>query len=331
MTLILTILAMKYTREVCKKIADAFVAIRNSSGTDNATSTFAVEYIVLAASHGNHLANGFLAAMYFDGFGVPKKNEERAQELMNDQSLGIIPMLQAACLAGEEHESVPYTQYVFALYLMEGCGIDKDFESTVRYLTIAADAKYPPAMNALASRMQMGDFGLQVDQRRALLLLEAAAEMDYVPSLKLLAKCFVDGVGTEQNSAAFVKTLKHLIRLNDYQSFGILGDLYRLGDHGVARDRVEAVRWYQLGADRGDKDCQRLLSRCYKHSTGVSESSSLANTWLEKAAKQEDEASMLLLAEQLINDGEEINAHRERILSLLNHPAVVASAEHMKS
>jgi len=38
---------------------------------------------------------------------------------------------------------------------------------------------------------------------------------------------------------------------------------------GVAKNEAEAVRWYQLAADRGDPDAQYYLGLCYEEGRGI--------------------------------------------------------------
>jgi serine/threonine protein kinase len=66
-----------------------------------------------------------------------------------------------------------------------------------------------------------------------------------------------------------------------------LGKCYKNGV-GVAKDEVEAVKWFNNAAEAKDMEAMRLLGDCYRAGTGVSRSSEKAIEWYEKAAGDND-------------------------------------------
>ncbi len=64
-----------------------------------------------------------------------------------------------------------------------------------------------------------------------------------------------------------------------------LGRMYETGD-GVARDGVEAVRWYRKAAERGSADAQTNLGAMYAKGDGVAKNDGEAEKWYRLAAKQ---------------------------------------------
>lgn len=79
------------------------------------------------------------------------------------------------------------------------------------------------------------------------------------------------------------KSTNGYLFLNDFDACGYLGDIYRLGKHGV---RVKGVRYYRQGAEHDDKDCQRFLGYCYLTGTGVTQSLPEANIWFRKLSSK---------------------------------------------
>jgi hypothetical protein len=59
--------------------------------------------------------------------------------------------------------------------------------------------------------------------------------------------------------------------------------MHATGD-GVARDAVEAVRWYRLAAERGNADAQNDLAVMYDAGEGVAEDDAEAVRWYRRAA-----------------------------------------------
>jgi TPR repeat protein len=64
----------------------------------------------------------------------------------------------------------------------------------------------------------------------------------------------------------------------------------------VAKDEVEAVRWYRKAADQGDAGAQSNLGFCYANGTGVAKDEVEAVRWYRKAADQGDAGAQSNLA-----------------------------------
>jgi TPR repeat protein len=61
-----------------------------------------------------------------------------------------------------------------------------------------------------------------------------------------------------------------------------LGFAYERGK-GVARDPVEAVRWYQKAAEAGNVYAMNNLGLAYRNGVGVAKNEEEAERWLAKA------------------------------------------------
>ena len=55
---------------------------------------------------------------------------------------------------------------------------------------------------------------------------------------------------------------------------------------GVAKDEVEAVKWYRKAAEQNDADAQNNLGVCYANGQGVAKDEVEAVKWYRKAAEQ---------------------------------------------
>ncbi|MDP2357384.1 MAG: SEL1-like repeat protein [Beijerinckiaceae bacterium] len=72
---------------------------------------------------------------------------------------------------------------------------------------------------------------------------------------------------------------------NDAPAMTLLGELYRDGV-SVRRNLAEAMHWYKLAADRGDRQAQFALGIAHLNGAGAAKDRKVAQDWLEKAAAQ---------------------------------------------
>jgi uncharacterized protein len=91
----------------------------------------------------------------------------------------------------------------------------------------------------------------------------------------------------------------------DYQAE--LGVRYMDGE-GVAKDQVEAVKWYRKAAEQGDTGGQAFLAICYYYGDGVPKDYAEAVKWDRKAAEQNSSPSQYRLGVALwAGDGVEMD------------------------
>ena len=64
-----------------------------------------------------------------------------------------------------------------------------------------------------------------------------------------------------------------------------LGRMYDNGE-GVAKDAVEAAKWYRKSAEQGNADAQNNLAYCYTKGAGVEKDFSEAARWFRRSAEQ---------------------------------------------
>ena len=70
------------------------------------------------------------------------------------------------------------------------------------------------------------------------------------------------------------------------QSQSALGRAFGEGTFGVAKDEVEAVKWYRKAAEQNYADAQAYLGACYLYGQGVVKDEAEAVKWFRKAAEQ---------------------------------------------
>jgi hypothetical protein len=67
--------------------------------------------------------------------------------------------------------------------------------------------------------------------------------------------------------------------------------VYWVGAPGIAKDRAEAVRHYQIAAQAGNVDAERMLSEAYGTGDGIAHDDAQQLAWARKAAEHGDAAS----------------------------------------
>ncbi|MBD62120.1 hypothetical protein CL645_04625 [bacterium] len=118
-------------------------------------------------------------------------------------------------------------------------------------------------------------------------ILYHAASLGHVKSQRRLARCFLNGSGTEENQAEaawwfFVSGL-----LGDRDSRFMLGRMFELGQ-GVNPDSDESVYWYELAAENGDIDAQFLLAKILFNKGFIEDS----ERWFKSARRAGDKEAV---------------------------------------
>lgn len=134
-----------------------------------------------AVKSGLELAIAFVVLLKTE----PREHEELIEVNIDKNSL--IPWLHHACLAGESHESFPYSHYALA-QVMFAHRSDLNGASTLFMMEcfrIAATANYPPAMHNSALLFK------DTDHSVAIRFYKIAAGFDYLPSLKAFRQIYM--------------------------------------------------------------------------------------------------------------------------------------------
>jgi hypothetical protein len=87
--------------------------------------------------------------------------------------------------------------------------------------------------------------------------------------------------------ATFLHTLRPLANAHNSEAEFLLGVVYDNG-YGVAKDYMEAARWYRKAAVQGHVQAQFNLATLYDLGQGVPQDSSEAAKWYKAAAEQGD-------------------------------------------
>ena len=228
--------------------------------------TKAIEYYTLAANQGLPEAVEALDRIGKTQHEEPALNEIQIQRIANEARRLFVQerydeaIDQARTGASYNH---PEAMHVLGCCLLHGLGTEVDIEGAEKWLSMAADAGFHPAMLEL---------GLAYAQGHTLRKDLAAA-----------ANRFEAAVNAGSTSAYF-----HL------------GQCYEYGE-GMSRDISNAIDLYRKGAEAGDAAAQFALGQCYMTGTGVEEDYEAASRLFKASADQgyENAREGLALLDQL--------------------------------
>ena len=132
--------------------------------------------------------------------------------------------------------------------------------------------------------------------------VKAKAEAGDAQSQAELGLRYEQGKGVAKDQVEAVKWFRKAAEQNDAMAQYNLGFCYTSGE-GVAKDHAEAAKWYRKAAEQNLALGQYNLAVCYAHGEGVAEDWAEAYKWLLLAARQGHEAPkehMTLLESKLL-------------------------------
>lgn len=176
-----------------------------------------------------------------------------------------------------------------------GYGTARDDAKAAQWFKRAAELGNPDGAYHYGY-MRMYGHGVAADPSDAVSWYKRAAEAGSARGELSYASALIAGNGIARNEALAVPMMKSLVARNMQLSSdpdireaqalmaGLLGDFYRSGT-GVDKDINEAVRWYSLAAERGDRFAARDLAKMYYQGDGVGKDIKQFLAWTAKAAE----------------------------------------------
>eukprot|EP00727_Mastigamoeba_balamuthi_P009997 m51a1_g562 hypothetical protein (530) ;mRNA; r:497655-499961 len=124
----------------------------------------------------------------------------------------------------------------------------------------AAEVGYGPAQYQVAVMLVNG-IGTRQDCEAAVLWYTKAAEQGVVDALYALGLLFLEGKYVERDIATSAVYFDEASQVGHVESMYQTGALYERGapEAGIERDDVEALRWYEMAASRGNAAAQCAL------------------------------------------------------------------------
>lgn len=154
----------------------------------------------------------------------------------------------------------------------------------VKWYRLSAEQGYCAAQYELGQRCYYG-LGTKKSCREAVKWYRLSAEQGYCDAQYMLGFWFDHGVVKDKQEA--IKWYRRAAAEHGHsKSQCMLGSNFRWGD---SRDYVEAAGWLRLSADQGNDYAQLMLAECYQHGHGVPKSLEQTVKWYQLAADQGNE------------------------------------------
>jgi TPR repeat protein len=185
---------------------------------------------------------------------------------------------KAALLLFQQAAEKGYIRATFQLgdMALNGLGMAKDLVQANAWFKQAADQGDPMALLAYGRNLVKG-IGLKADPKQGIAILKRASELGNSEALDELGSLYLYGGAIKASpkravgffDASVTRSVKTRVRQKTVyiKAATDIGALYFKGD-GVQKDLRQAIKWYELGAERGNQDGSADLSWIYAHGPG---------------------------------------------------------------
>lgn len=105
-------------------------------------------------------------------------------------------------------------------------------------------------------------FGLNLDRSpsTAFQLYQLAAGQQHIPAYLKLHTCYKEGFGTQQSYPNDIEMLDKAIASGDAEALFLIGDAYREGACGMAKDEAKARQYLQRAVDQNHSGAVSALA-----------------------------------------------------------------------
>lgn len=222
----------------------------------------------------------------------------------------VLTLLRPQADAGD-----PHAQTRLGLLYLRGWGVPRDVEKARALYQSAAEKGWPRAMYALGRLYQRGE-GAPIDDAKALYWLGLAAEAgderaaaaagDQAMQMKVYPKAarwlrmaadqgdtksmfelglmHANGVGVPKDEPAGLALIRRSAEGGYAFAQATVGEMYTLGEGGVAPNNAEAFTWYSRSAAQADRDGLTGLAEAYALGRGTPVDLTKAAPLYERAA-----------------------------------------------
>lgn len=228
----------------------------------------ALKWYRRAADQGDSASQNMIAACLYD---VAVQEGEGFEEVA-----------RWAMLAAEQGECV--SMRILGFMHAEGFGTAASAEEAVRWMTAAAENGDTQALIWMGAAYANGDFGLEIDLKKANRYFRMAAELGDLEAHLEMALIYLSGAGVARNYATAARWLKPVVEDGNPYAIYLLSTLYRDGT-GVRQDKSEYLRLIEEAGQAGLAAAQLELGSYLLDSGKVEE----ARYWLELARDQGSE------------------------------------------
>jgi len=137
-------------------------------------------------------------------------------------------------------------QYRLSQVYLSGNGVARDLELGLKWLSLAAERHYPPALIDLAD-LKLDPRNVMYQPDEAVALLRDAAGQGIVQAQRQLGQLYREGKAVSQDFTESLHFYRMAAQRGDLESQYGLGELYRYG-YGVEQSNIKALMWMSLAA-----------------------------------------------------------------------------------
>ena len=281
---------IKKIKEADRKVVDE---IFESAKKGDSTRLGEIEGL---ARQGNADAQGNLARMYLNGWGVKKDYAEAwkwaqkaaAQGNSDGQNVLGVALNNGFGVAKDGMEAVKWfrkaaalgnanAQNNLGLAYFKGQGVAKDEAESVKWFRKAAEQGNANAQAQLGMMYSNGK-GVAKDEAEAVRWFRKSAEQGNADAQVNLGVAYIRGQGVAEDE------MKAAEWFREAAAQGNAVAQFNLGI--VAKDEAEAVKWFRKAAEQGNADAQTNLGIAYFKGEGVAKDEAEAVKWFRKATEQ---------------------------------------------
>ncbi|WP_454758742.1 tetratricopeptide repeat protein [Caulobacter segnis] len=211
---------------------------------------------------GEPRAEGRMALMYYQGWGVPRDLDKARTLYLSSAEKGW-----------------PRAMYALGRLYQRGDGVAVDKAKALYWLGLAAEAGDRPA--ALAAGDQAFDMKVYGKAAR---WLRMAADQGDAKAMFALGLLYADGLGVPKDRPAGFALIRRSAEGGYAFAQAAVGEMYVLGEGGVAPNPAEALAWYSRSAAQGERDGLTGLAEAYALGRGTPVDLAKAAGLYERAA-----------------------------------------------
>lgn len=228
----------------------------------------AIHLYMKASDNGNAEASYRLGTRFFNEDGV-EKNLETA-----------FNFFYKAAIKGHIQ-----AQYMVAYCLEMGSGCQKNISDSAHFYLDAAKGNNVEAQCCIARYYELGLGGLVVDHRESFFWYLTAAEQGHVVSQRIVARSFLNGIGTTKDEKKGFQWALKAAEKEDIEAMKLVRRSYALG-LGVKKDMKQIFGWSLKLAKKHLPKEQKELADKYFKGIGIEKNDQEGMKWLTEAANK---------------------------------------------
>lgn len=239
------------------------------------------------AGQGGHVESQYLAGEIHERGGISRARIEDAAKWY----------LMAA------ESGLPAAQAAMARLSAKGVGTPRNEKKAYEWATLAADAD---DLVGLATLAEFHENGTGLDRSNvfeAHRLYQKAAKAGSTVAKGSLGRMYAEGKVVDPKGGEALRLLKEAVDEGDKNACRYLGLLFETGREGASEDVSAAVKYYQMGHERGDPEASLALAICMEEGRGIPAAPEKALEFYRKAAAGEIKEAQVRLGVKLLEDG----------------------------